>query len=269
MRRVLLEHTDRVIASIVAETGKTYEDALLSEVAHVIRACGYWGRAGPGFLADERLSRRGPSRRKLVLRHRPRGVVGVIGPSNFPLIGSFGEALAALMTGNAVVLKPSPLTPLTSLLVVELLTDAGLEAEVVQVATGGQETAEALVDASDYVTFTGSTAAGRAVAERAGRSLTPVGLELGGKDALVVLADADLERAATVATYYGMPTAGQVCTSVERVYVETSVYDAFVARVTDKVRALRPSATPARPGSGKGRGRDLCTAAGCHRRAGG
>lgn len=167
-RGVLLAHTDQVIAGIVAETGKTYEDALLTEFAHVARACGYWARRGPGFLADERQSRRGPSRRTLIVRHHPRGVVGVIGPSNFPLIGSFGEALAALMAGNTVVLKPSPLTPLTSRLMVDLLREAGLGAGVLQVATGGRETAEALIDAADYVAFTGSTAAGRAVAEAGG-----------------------------------------------------------------------------------------------------
>jgi acyl-CoA reductase-like NAD-dependent aldehyde dehydrogenase len=130
----------------------------------------------------------------------------------------------------------------------ECMRESGLPEGAFQVATGGAETGEALIDAVDMVMFTGSTEVGRKVMERAARTLTPVSLELGGKDPMIVLADADLERAANAAVYYGMQNAGQACISVERVYVEAAVHDAFVAKVAAKVRALRQG-VPAGPGS--------------------
>jgi len=172
----------------------------------------------------------------------------VIAPWNYPLNTAMGDCIPALAAGNAVMLKPSEVTPLSSLLMAEGLRECGLPADVLQVATGAAETGAAVVDAVDMVMFTGSTETGRKVAERAARTLTPVSLELGGKDPMVVLADADVERAANAAVYYGMQNGGQTCISVERVYVEAPVYDDFVARVTGKVRALRQGA-PAGPGS--------------------
>ena len=180
--------------------------------------------------------------RKLVVRYAPLGVVGIIGPWNYPLTNSFGDAIPALAAGNAVVLKPSEVTPLTSLLMAGAMRECGLPEHVFQVATGLGETGAALVDEVDMVMFTGSTATGRKVAERAARTLTPVSLELGGKDPMIVLADADLERAANAAVYYSMQNSGQTCISIERVYVEAPVYDEFVARVTSKVSALRQGA---------------------------
>ena len=185
--------------------------------------------------------------RKLVVRYGPVGVVGVIGPWNYPLTNSFGDAIPALAAGNAVVLKPSEVTPLTSLLLAEGMRECGLPENVLQVAIGGGETGSALVDAVDFVMFTGSTATGKKVMARAGETLTGVALELGGKDPMIVLADADLERAANAATYYAMQNGGQTCVSIERVYVEAPVYDRFVDAVTERVQALRqgPPAGPA------------------------
>jgi len=248
LRRTLLAADAELIATITAETGKTYEDALLTEVAHVVRACGFWARQGPGYLADERVSGR-LARRRLVVRRRPRGVVGVITPWNYPLVTGLGEALPALLAGNAVVVKPSPLAPLTSLLAGQLLQESGLPDGLFGVAVGETAAGEALVDLADFVAFTGSTATGRVVGERAARALTPASLELGGKDALIVLADADLERAANAAVYYSTFNAGQACTAVERVYVEEAVHDAFVALVAERMRALRPARGGARAGA--------------------
>jgi acyl-CoA reductase-like NAD-dependent aldehyde dehydrogenase len=177
--------------------------------------------------------------RKLVVRYQAAGVVGVIGPWNYPLTNSFGDAIPALAAGNAVIVKPSEVTPLTSLLLAEGLRESGAPEHVLQVAVGAAETAVALIDGADFIMFTGSTATGKKVMERASQTLTPVALELGGKDPMIVLSDADLERAANAATYYAMQNGGQTCVSVERVYVEAPIYDRFVDAVTQRVQALR------------------------------
>lgn len=235
------DNAERIIETIVSETGKTYEDAQLAEIMYAAAAFGFWAKEAPGFLADEPMKSANPlvKGKKLVVRYRPVGVVGVIGPWNFPLTNSFGDCIPALAAGNAVILKPSEITPLTSLLMAEGLRASGLPDDVFQVATGDGATGAALVDEVDFVMFTGSTKTGRKVAERAAQTLTPVGLELGGKDPMIVLADADLERAANAAAYYSMNNGGQVCISIERVYVEAPVYEQFVSKVTEKVSKLR------------------------------
>ena len=252
MRRAqkwIVDNADRVIATIVSETGKTHEDAQLAEIAYAANAFGFWAKHAPGYLADEKVRSANPfvAGRKLVVRYAPLGVVGIIGPWNYPLTNSFGDAIPALMAGNAVVLKPSEVTPLTSLLMADAMRECGLPEHVFQVATGLGETGAALVDEVDMVMFTGSTATGRKVAERAARTLTPVSLELGGKDPMIVLSDADLERAANAAAYYSMQNSGQTCISIERAYVEAPVYDEFVSRVTEKVGKLRQG-DPTGPG---------------------
>jgi acyl-CoA reductase-like NAD-dependent aldehyde dehydrogenase len=244
----LMDNADRVIGTIVSETGKTYEDAQLAEISYVGAAFGFWAKNAPEYLADEKVRSANVlvKGRRLIVRYQPIGVVGVIGPWNFPLSNSFGDCIPALAAGNAVVLKPSEVTPLTSLMMEEALRECGMPEDVFQVATGDGPTGAALVDEVDFVMFTGSTKTGKKVMERAAKTLTPVSLELGGKDPMLVLADADLERAANAAAYYSMNNGGQVCISAERVYVEEGVYDEFVAKVTDKVRALRqgPSEGP-------------------------
>jgi acyl-CoA reductase-like NAD-dependent aldehyde dehydrogenase len=244
------ENAERIIDVIVSETGKTYEDAQLAEISYAANAFGFWAKMAPEYLEDERVrsSNLFVKGAKLVIRRRPRGVVGVIGPWNYPLTNSFGDCIPALAAGNAAVLKPSEITPLTSLLMAEMLRECGLPENVFSVATGRGETGAALVDEVDFIMFTGSTRTGKKVAARAAESLTPVGLELGGKDPMIVLADADIERAANGAVFYGMQNGGQTCISVERVYVEAPVYDQFVSKVEEKIRSLRQGA-PAGPGS--------------------
>jgi acyl-CoA reductase-like NAD-dependent aldehyde dehydrogenase len=238
----LLDNQDRVVDTIVQENGKTYEDALLAEVSYAAGAFGFWAKHASEYLADERVRSSSPFvlGRKLTVRYAPLGVVGVIGPWNYPLTNSFGDCIPALAAGNAVVLKPASITPLTSLLMQEMLRDCGMPDDVFQVAIGpGGEVGNALIDAVDFVMFTGSTEVGKKVMERASRTLTPVGLELGGKDPMIVLADANIERAANGAVHYSMQNGGQTCISVERVYVEEPVYDEFVSKVEEKMRALR------------------------------
>ncbi len=246
----LMDNSERVIETIVSETGKTYEDAQLAEVIYGANAFGFWAGHAEQYLADERVksSQLLVKGKKLILRFRPLGLIGVIGPWNYPLTNSFGDCIPALAAGNSVILKPSDVTPLTSLLMAEGLRECGLPDDVLQIATGRGATGAALVEEVDMIMFTGSTATGRKVAEAAARRLIPASLELGGKDPMIVLADADLERAANFATYYSMQNAGQTCISTERVYVEEPVYDEFVAKVSEKVRALRVG-RPAGPGS--------------------
>ena len=244
------DNADRILETIVSETGKTHEDAQLAEVAYAANAFGFWAKMAPEYLADQRVrsSNIFVKGAKLVVRYRPLGVVGVIGPWNYPLTNGFGDCIPALAAGNAAVIKPSQVTPLTSLLMAEMLEECGLPENVFAVATGDGDTGAALIDEVDYVMFTGSTPTGKKVMERAAKTLTPVGLELGGKDPMIVLRDADVERAANGAAFYSMQNGGQTCISVERVYVEEPIYDDFVSRVTEKVRNLRQGD----PGGGMG-----------------
>ncbi len=237
----LMDNTERVVSTIVSETGKTFEDAVFAEVGYGGFAFGFWAKNAGKYLADEQVksSQLMVKGKKLLMRYRPLGLIGVIGPWNYPFTNSFGDCIPALMAGNSVILKPSEVTPLTSMLLAEGLRECGLPEGVLQIATGRGETGAALIDHVDMIMFTGSTRTGRKVAEAAARRLIPASLELGGKDPMVVLSDADLERAANFATYYSMQNAGQTCISIERVYVEEPVYDEFVAKVSEKVRALR------------------------------
>jgi acyl-CoA reductase-like NAD-dependent aldehyde dehydrogenase len=246
----MIDNSDRVIETIVSETGKAWEEAQLAELSYAAGAFRFWAKNAEGYLADERVKTASPfvKGRKLIVRHVPVGVVGVIGPWNYPLTNSFGDCIPALAAGNAVILKPSEVTPLTALLMGECLRECGFPEDVYQVAPGFGETGGALVDAVDFLMFTGSTATGKKVMEQAAKTLTPIALELGGKDPMLVLADADLERAANAAVHYSMQNTGQTCISTERVYVEAPVYDKFVSLVTEKVAGLRTGA-PRGPGS--------------------
>jgi acyl-CoA reductase-like NAD-dependent aldehyde dehydrogenase len=246
----VIDNSDRIIETIVSETGKAWEEAQLAEVSYAAAAFGFWAKNAEDYLADEKVKTASPfvKGRKLIVRHVPVGVVGVIGPWNYPLTNSFGDCIPALAAGNAVILKPSEVTPLTALLMAECLRECGVPENVYQVAPGFGETGGALVDAVDFLMFTGSTATGKRVMERAAQTLTPIALELGGKDPMLVCADADLERAANAAVHYSMQNAGQTCISTERLYVEAPIYDEFVSLVTQKVGQLRTGA-PHGPGS--------------------
>jgi len=241
MQKWMTDNAERVIQVVMSETGKTYEDAQFADWAYGVSAFGFWAKNAEPYLADEKISTASPfvKGKKLVSRYTPLGLIGVIGPWNYPVTNSFGDCIPALAAGNAVILKPSEITPLTSLLLLEGLLECGLPDGVLQVATGGGDTGAVLVDQVDMIMFTGSTATGKRVMARAAETLTRVSLELGGKDPMLVMADADVDRAANLAVQYSMFNTGQTCISIERVYVEEPVYDEFVAKVTEKVRALR------------------------------
>jgi acyl-CoA reductase-like NAD-dependent aldehyde dehydrogenase len=254
MRRAqkwIIDNAERVLDTVVSETGKTYEDAQLADLGYTSVALGFWAKQAGRYLADERVpSWNNPLAvgKKLVVRYEPHGLVGVIGPWNYPIVNAFGDCIPALMAGNTVILKPSEVTPLSSLLMAEMLRECGLPEGVFAVATGDGSTGQALITQVDCVMFTGSTRTGTAVMKAAAERLVPCYLELGGKDPMVVCADADVERAANAASFYSMNNAGQVCISVERCYVEEPVYDEFVAKVTETVRGLRQGVST-EPGS--------------------
>jgi acyl-CoA reductase-like NAD-dependent aldehyde dehydrogenase len=233
--------SDAELARVIsAETGKPRFEAIGFEIGYLCEVTRFLsGRKGRRALAEER-------RASLIFPHKlarvawqPRGVVAIIGPSNFPLLNNFGDAVAPLLAGNCVVLKPSPRTPGASRRMQILWQERGLPDGVFQVVEGGAATAMALVDACDMVFFTGSVAAGREIAARAGQRLIPCVTELGSKSALIVLADADVAAAAHAAVWGAFAGAGQVCIRVERVFVDAAVADAFVARVMAETQAVR------------------------------
>jgi acyl-CoA reductase-like NAD-dependent aldehyde dehydrogenase len=176
----------------------------------------------------------------LRVHFRPLGVVGVITPWNGPFILSLNPTVQALLAGNAVVLKPSEVTPFSPRILVELLREAGVPEGVVTCLDGDGETGAALVNGGvDKISFTGSVRTGKRIAEACAKQLIPCTLELGGKDAMIVCEDADLERAASGAVFNSMFNTGQVCIGVERIYVVEKVADKFCSLVKEKVKALR------------------------------
>src|SRR5580765_252250 len=203
----LVDNQDKVIATLSAETGKAYEDALIAEILYGEAAYGFWAKTAPKYLADEKIKSSAVlvKGKRLLVTYKPLGLIGVIGPWNYPLTNSFGDCIPALAAGNSVLLKPATATPLTSTLLREGLIASGMPADVLQVVTGrGGTVGDAIVDAVDMVMFTGSNEVGQHVMRRAADTVTAVSLELGGKDPFIVLADADLERAAQHAVYYSM-----------------------------------------------------------------
>jgi acyl-CoA reductase-like NAD-dependent aldehyde dehydrogenase len=241
----MLANGERIADVLEAETGKVRTDAGL-EVPALADAINFYGANSARFLADERVSAHNPLMKAKALKvtYRPFPVVGVIAPWNFPLLLSIGDAIPALAAGCSVIVKPSELTPLSPLEVSRGWREIG-GPDVIQVATGLGETGSAVVDEVDYVHFTGSVATGKKVMAQAAESLTPVSLELGGKDPMIVLDDADPERAANGAAWGGLANSGQICTSVERVYVTEAVYDRFLDALTERVDGLRQG--PDRP----------------------
>ncbi len=233
------EHRDEIERLLIAETGKSANDAA-QEVPLLIMLLSYYIKTVEKAMAPD--SRPAPlpflSIKKIVVHYRPRAVVGIIAPWNYPVANAMMDAIGALTAGAAVLLKPSERTPLTAEVLLRGWLDSGAPA-VLALAQGAREVSEAVIDNADYIQFTGSSATGVKVMERAARRLTPVSLELGGKDPMIVLEDADVELAANAAVWGAMFNAGQTCVSVERVYVLEQVYHQFVAAVVKAVQNLK------------------------------
>jgi succinate-semialdehyde dehydrogenase/glutarate-semialdehyde dehydrogenase len=242
--KLLIEHQNEFLDVITSETGKPRAEALATEILTACDAMQFYAKRAKRILADRTLPLHLLKTKKLRIVYRPLGVVGIITPWNFPFILSLNPTVQALMAGNAVVLKPSEVTPASGRLVGELFAEAGLPEGVLSVVVGDGETGAALLESGvDKIAFTGSVATGRRVAEVCGRNLVPCTLELGGKDPMIVCLDADLDRAARGAVYGAFSNSGQVCTSTERVYVVDEVADEFIRKVVKETAALRQGAT--------------------------
>lgn len=233
LRAWLYDHQEEFTDTISREGGKPIEDAFYLEWIYAMSSLAYWPRVAPKLLADKRKWARNRLfvGNSTVERYVPHGVVGIIGPWNYPFVNSIGDAIPALLAGNAVILKPASKTPLTSLLLQRGMREVGFPEDVFQVAIGPGPVGGELVEHVDMIMFTGSTEVGKGVARQAAERLIPFSLELGGKDPLIVLADANVQKAADHALYYSLVNGGQTCMSIERIYVEAPVYDEFVERL--------------------------------------
>ncbi len=242
--QVVLAAQDEIVASIVAETGKPLVEALTADVFVSLDNAAWLAGHAPGVLRAERVRFPQPHllHKRGHMRYVPIGVVAVISPWNFPFGVPFTQTATAVAAGNAVVLKPSELTPLTGALIEEVFRRAGAPPGLVRVVQGsGATVGDALVGHRGVhaVLFTGSTSAGRIVAQRAAERLCPATLELGGKDPMLVLDDADLARTVEGALWASFTNCGQVCSGVERIYVAESLYEPFLERFAGRARALR------------------------------
>ncbi|MDQ2920857.1 MAG: succinic semialdehyde dehydrogenase [Acidobacteriota bacterium] len=241
-RELILAERDEIARLVSRETGKPVAEALSMEIVPTLDAMHYFAHASENLLRPQKIDigQYGMMGRSSSIRFKPLGVIGIISPWNFPLATPMDEVVMALMAGNAVVLKPSELTPLIALKIGELFSRAGLPKGVLEILTGDGSTGAALVEARvDKIMFTGSVATGKRVAEAAARYLIPVVLELGGKDPMIVLEDADIENAARGAVWGAFANAGQACASVERCYVHESIAPKFIERVVAETGELR------------------------------
>lgn len=236
---LLQQHRETVFDVLQYETGKARIDAV-SEFGEAVLGSVHHARQAERLLAARRHRGALPGLTKTAEIRHPQGVVAVIAPWNFPLALAVIDAVPALLAGNAVIVKPDNQTALSTLLLDRLLAEAGCPAGVFQVCTGDPaEIGDALIDGADYVAFTGSTATGRRIAARAGSRLIGASLELGGKNPMIVLADADLNRAARAVLRGSFANAGQLCMTAERLYVQSTVYEQFLEMLREQVRGVR------------------------------
>lgn len=241
VRDQFVERRDWVLDIIRKDTGKTRTDAFLADVFTVVDAMTFFCKEAHKILTPRSVPLHFFKTKKSQLHYEPLGVVGVITPWNFPT-AFLTDVVLALLAGNTVVLKPSEVTPLIGEMTAELFAAAKFPEGVFQVVSGDATTGAALVACDvDKIVFTGSVRTGKTIYRELVKKdkFTPVALELGGKDPMIVLEDADLEKAADAAVWGGLVNSGQMCSSVERVYVSAQVSERFISLVTEKVKALR------------------------------
>lgn len=237
--RALVDNNDLLCDLMQWETGKARVHAAI-EVQGVISVAVYYGRSGARHLRVRRATTALPGVVAARVGYRPKGLVGVIAPWNYPLFLAVGDVIPALVAGNAVLSKADSQAPWTLLLARKLAVDAGIPAGVWQVVAGpGRLIGPAVIDAVDYLCFTGSTATGRDIARRCADRLIGASLELGGKNAMIVRADADVDAAATGAVQACFSNAGQMCIGIERIIVHDAVYPQFVAAFVERTRSMR------------------------------
>nr|WP_167170357.1 succinic semialdehyde dehydrogenase [Brooklawnia cerclae] len=235
---LLLDNQDAILDLICAESGKARMDAYM-ELVHLVLTARYYGRRAARLLRTSRAAGIVPGLTRVDVNRVPKGVVGLITPWNYPLTMALCDGIAALVAGNTVVHKPDSQTVLTALMGIALLRAAGVPENAWQVvAAPGREVGPQLVAGCDMIAFTGSTATGRQLATATAGRLTSISAELGGKNPLLVLADADLEAAAEGAARACFDNAGQLCVHIERIYVDARVYDEFRERLVSAVTGL-------------------------------
>ncbi len=242
LRETIYARRQEIAERVMRESGKPRVEALFADVLVSLDTAAYYANQAPTLLLPEHVPHHNPAvkAKSGSLHYEPYGVIGVIAPWNYPVAIPLGQMIPAVVAGNAVVIKPSELTPWCGALVEELFSQAGFPAGLVQVIQGSGELGEALILAGpDKVIFTGSVATGRRVAEACARRLIPSVLELGGKDAMIVLADADLEVASSAAVWGSFTNCGQACLSVERIYVERAVAERFSELCAAKTQLLK------------------------------
>jgi acyl-CoA reductase-like NAD-dependent aldehyde dehydrogenase len=242
LKQALYERRDGVAALITREAGKPIVESRVAEVMVALDTLDYFARHAAAFLAPQAVPHHNLAvkLKRGWLEYEPYGVIGIISPSNYPLSIPMGELAPALVAGNTVVLKTSEFTPQIGLAIQGIADAAGLPAGVLQVLTGDGNTGRALASSAlDKLIFTGSVATGKRIQAMAAERLLPTVLELGGKDPMIVCADADLDVASSGAVWGAFTNAGQACLSVERCYVVRSVADEFIRRCVEKTRKLR------------------------------
>ncbi len=238
--KILKENIDEVCTLLSQETGKPKAESLLTEVLVVIDHAAYFLKHAPSILSKKKIPLHLLRNRSSYVHYVPRGVVGIIAPWNFPWSIPMCEVIMALVAGNAVVLKPSEVTPLIAAKAKELFDASMLPKDLFQVVFGTGEAGAALLDSGiDYCLFTGSTETGRKVAAACGERLIPCTLELGGKTPALVCADADIERTARALVWGAFANSGQVCVSIERAYVHQAIYDELLKKILEEIKLLR------------------------------
>lgn len=240
VRQNVLDHADEIVALLAKENGKPQQEGLMHEVMPHLALLTYFANEAERILAPHPIPMELTKHRASYLHYPARGVIGIVGPWNFPASIPFGGAAMALLAGNAAVIKPSEFSPLIAKYIRELYLQAGIPADLLGIVYGYGDVGAALCTSGvDMIEFTGSVATGRKVAATCGERLIPVALELGGKAPALVLPDADLGRAVDAVVWGGLANAGQVCASVERLLLHSSVHDRFVEQMLPKVKALR------------------------------
>ncbi len=236
---LMLEHRDEALDIVQTETGKARKDAL-EEFLDILVTARHYARDAARLLKDRRHRGVFPGMVGVREHHHPKGVISIISPWNYPLTLAVSDAVPALMAGNAVVLKPDSNTPLSALWGAEMLRRAGLPEGLLEVVIGaGTRIGPQMVANGNYLMFTGSTGVGRMLAAQCGERLISCSMELGGKNAILIAHDADLDKAAEVAVRASFSNSGQLCISMERMFVHDSIYDEFMDRFLHRVRGMR------------------------------
>jgi acyl-CoA reductase-like NAD-dependent aldehyde dehydrogenase len=242
LRDRVLSSRDALADAVVGESGKPRVEAIFADIFVAVDTAAYFAKNAERLLRPERVPHHSTAAKAKTgkLTYDPLGVIGIISSWNYPLGIPLSQIIPAVAAGNAVICKSSDFTPHCGALIEKLFADTGFPKDLVTVLQGGGEVGQALVEADpDKILFTGSVGTGRRVAEACAKRLIPTVLELGGKDAMLVLADANLDIAASAAVWGGYTNCGQVCLSVERLFVEQSVSDEFAARCVAKTKKLR------------------------------